>query len=139
MPTRIVKQYCYFVAVFCLTMAAQTEPTLSTLNMPKYPTLARQARIEGVVKLTFTLSAKGGEPANIEVVSGHPLLNDAAIANVKTWKFENPYAVECKYETKFRYRLSGLEVALPKSATVTFESFHQVELVTDVAVRTPMY
>jgi hypothetical protein len=43
-------------------MAAQTEPALVTVNMPKYPPLARQARIEGVVKLTFTLSANAGEP-----------------------------------------------------------------------------
>ena len=101
--------------------------------------LARQARIEGVVKLTFTLSANSKEPTNIEVVSGHPMLKGAAIDNVKTWKFENPYAVERKYETTFRYRLSSIEVPLPRSATVTFESFHQVDLVADVAQATVNY
>ena len=132
MTSRIIKLLCFVVAVFCITMAAQTEPTLVTVNIPKYPPLACQARVEGVVKLTFTLSANSAEPTNIEVVSGHPMLKWAAIDNVKTWKFENPYAVDRKYETTFRYRLSGAEVPLPKSATITFESFHQVDLVTDV-------
>ena len=128
MTSRIIELLCFIVAVFCVTTAAQTELTLVTVNMPKYPPLARQARIEGVVKLTFTLSAHSGEPTNIEVVSGHPILKGAAIDNVRTWKFENLYAVERKYETTFRYRLSDQ----PTSATVTFESFHKVDLVADV-------
>ena len=132
MTSRIIKLLGFVVAVFCITTAAQTEPTLVTVNMPKYPPLACQARVAGEVKLTFTLPANGTQPTKIEVVSGHPMLKWAAIDNVKTWKFENPYAVDRKYETTFRYRLSGVEVPLPKSATVTFESFQQVDLVTDV-------
>jgi TonB family protein len=128
MTSRFIKLFCFVVTVFCIAIAARTEPTLVTVNMPKYPPLARQARIEGVVKLTFTLSGNAGEPTNIEVVSGHPMLKGAAIDNVRTWKFENLYAVERKYETTFRYRLSEH----PTSATVTFESFHEVDLVADV-------
>jgi hypothetical protein len=67
MTTHATKLLC-FVVFFCLTMAAQTEPTLVAVNMPKYPPLARQARIQGVVKLTFTLSANAGEPTNIDAV-----------------------------------------------------------------------
>jgi TonB family protein len=133
MTSRIVTLLSLVVAVFCITLAAQTEPTLIAVNMPKYPPLACQARIEGVVKLTFTLSANGGQPTNVEVLSGHPMLKGAAVDNVKTWKFDNPHAVERKYETTFRYRLSGVEVPAPTSAVVTFQSFHQVDLVTDVA------
>jgi TonB family protein len=118
----------WVVVFFCLTMSAQTEPTLVTVNMPKYPPLARHARIEGAVKLTFTLAANAGEPANIEVVSGHPMLKGSAIDNVRTWKFENSYAAERKYETTFRYRLSDH----PTNPIVTFESFHEVDLIADV-------
>jgi hypothetical protein len=50
------------------------------------------------VTLTFTLAAHASEPTNIGVVSGHPLLNGATLENVKTWRFDNPYAVERKYE-----------------------------------------
>lgn len=132
MTGRIIKLLCFVLAVFCITTAAQTEPTLVTVNIPKYPPLACQARVAGEVKLTFTLPANSTQPTNIEVVSGHPMLKWGAIDNVRTWKFENPYSVDRKYETTFRYRLSGVEVPLPKTATVTFESFHQVDLVTDV-------
>jgi TonB-like protein len=138
MTNRIGTVLSFLVAV-CIAMAAQTEPTLTAVNIPKYPPLACQARIEGIVKLTFTLLANAAEPTNVEVVSGHPMLKGAAMDNLKTWKFENSNAVERKYETTFRYRLSGVEVPLPTSATVTFKSFHQVEIVTDTVKGTIQY
>ncbi len=130
---------CFLTAV-SITMTGQTEPVLISVNVPKYPPLACQAHIEGVVKLTFTLPANGEQPTNIEVVSGHPMFKDASVENVKTWRFEqNPYAVERKYETTFKYRLSGLEAAGQRRVTVTFESFHEVQVVTDVAPPTVNY
>jgi TonB family protein len=111
-----------FVAAVCIVVTAQTEPVLTAASIPRYPPLARQARIEGTVKLTFTLSANAGEPTNVEAVSGHPILKGAAVENVKTWKFENPYAVERKYETTFKYRIG------PVPQKVSFESFHSVEI-----------
>ncbi len=130
-----------FAISIAAAAAAQTEPVLSTANIPKYPPLACQARVEGVVKLTFTLAAHSDEPTNVEVVSGHSLLKAAATENIKSWRFENPYAVERKYETTFTYRLSGKE--LPGSAvkrlTISLESFHQVEIVTDVYEPTVSY
>jgi outer membrane biosynthesis protein TonB len=110
-------------------MAAQSEPVLVSANIPKNPPLACQARIAGVVKLTFVLSGTAGEPTNIEAISGHPMLKDAAIENVKTWKFTNHYA-EGTYQTTFDYRL-------PSSGAqkVTFESFHRVEVASCVLVQ----
>jgi TonB family protein len=96
---------------------------LISANIPRYPPLARQARIEGVVKVTFTLPASGGEPANVEAVSGHPVLKAAAVENVKTWHLRNPFAAERKYETELHYRLA---TEAPK---VIFVSFHNVEIV----------
>jgi len=139
MTNRISSVLC-FVAAVCISMAAQTnEPLLITVNMPKYPPLAHQARIEGVVKLTFTLSANAGEPTNVEVVSGHPMLKAAAMDNVRSWRFENHNAVERKYETAFRYRLSGVEVPASTRDKVTFDSFHEVDLVTDLVPGTIQY
>jgi hypothetical protein len=81
--------------------------------------------VYGTVKLTFTLPANAGEPVNVEASSGHPMLKPAAVENVKTWRFRNPYAVERKYETVLDYRLLETE-----PHHVTFESFHHVEIVT---------
>lgn len=137
----MIKRFCFlfFVAAAAITVAAQTEPLLTSVNMPKYPPLACQGRVEGVVTLTFTLPPNGAEPTNVEVVSGHPMLKSAAAENLKSWRFENPYAVERKYETTFKYRLSGVEVAGARRVTVTFESFHRVEIVTDIAQATVNY
>jgi len=140
MTTRVGTLLC-FVAAVSMTMTAQTDPVLTSANMPMYPPLACQARIGGSVKLTFTLAAHAAELTNIEVVSGHPLLKGAALENVKTWRFDNPYAVERKYETTIEYRLSGKELAAgqTRKLTVSLESFHKMEIVTDVYQPTVKY
>jgi hypothetical protein len=76
------------------------------------------------VKLTFVLSGNTGELTKVEAIYGHPILTDAAIENLKTWKLKNPYA-EGKYETTFDDRLPS---SSPQK--VTFESFHRVEVTT---------
>src|SRR5215472_15372033 len=94
-----------FVATTCITMTAQSEPTLSTLNMPRYAWLARQARVEGIVKVAFTLLPHAVEPSNVQLVSAPPIstgtaveeLKRTALENVKTWRFENGDAVEHRY------------------------------------------
>jgi Gram-negative bacterial TonB protein C-terminal len=111
------------LAVLSTTMAAQSEPILVSANIPSYPPLALQARIEGIVKLTFILGPNAAEPMKIQVESSHAALKGAAVENVKTSRFQNPYAVERRYETVLDYRLlsSGPQ-------RVTFESFNRVEI-----------
>ena len=53
---------------------------------PIYPRLARQARIQGTVRLSATIGTDG-MLHNIWVISGHALLSDAAIAAVKQWRY----------------------------------------------------
>src|SRR5436309_16036790 len=88
----------FFAAFISITTAAQGEPVLVSASIPKHPPLACQARIGGVVKLTFTLGASGAEPTDVEAVSGPKVLRAAAVENIKTWRFENHYA-DGKYET----------------------------------------
>jgi TonB family protein len=128
MNIRICAVLC-FAAALSITVAAQSEPVLVSANIPRHPPLACQARTEGVVKLTFVLMGEAGEPTNVEVISGHPMLKDAAIENVKTWKFRNAFA-EGKYETTFDYR-----IASSGPQKVTFESFHRVEVATCLPVQ----
>jgi len=54
---------------------------------PAYPPLARQARIQGTVKLEAVIS-KDGTIENLTVVSGHPLLIQAALDAVKQWRYQ---------------------------------------------------
>ena len=53
---------------------------------PEYPPLARAARIQGVVVLEAVINREG-LIETLRVVSGHPLLNQAALDAVKQWKY----------------------------------------------------
>ncbi|HUO24606.1 MAG TPA: energy transducer TonB [Candidatus Aquilonibacter sp.] len=109
------------VLSFGLAVVAEAdEPVLISASIPRYPPLARQARVQGTVKVTFTLGPRSAEPTNVQVVSGHKMLGPAAIENIKTWRFENGYNVERKYETTFDYRFGN--------TSVCFHSFGHIEV-----------
>jgi protein TonB len=59
------------------------------INAPKpvYPPLARQARIQGTVKLNAVIS-KEGAIEQLTVVTGHPLLIPSALEAVKQWRYK---------------------------------------------------
>jgi periplasmic protein TonB len=54
---------------------------------PVYPALARQARISGQVVL-HAIIGKDGTVTQLEVVSGHPLLVQAALDAVRQWRYQ---------------------------------------------------
>ena len=53
---------------------------------PVYPALARAARVSGTVVLQATIG-KDGSIQNLQLVSGHPLLTQAALAAVAQWRY----------------------------------------------------
>jgi periplasmic protein TonB len=73
---------------------------------PVYPPLARQARIQGTVRLQAVIS-RDGAIENLTVVSGHPLLIRAALDAVQQWRYEPmmlngaPVEVETTIEVNF--------------------------------------
>ena len=79
---------------------------------PSYPPLARQARIQGTVVLQ-ALIGKDGSIQNLHVVSGHPMLTNAALEAVKEWKYKpyilNGEPVEVETTINVNFSLSGGE------------------------------
>jgi len=73
---------------------------------PIYPTLARRAQIHGAVVINAIIDVQGN-PVEMRVVSGHPLLIEAAMNALKQWKFEPTI-------------LNGEPVAVSWDATITF-------------------
>ncbi|HEY7389998.1 MAG TPA: M56 family metallopeptidase [Bryobacteraceae bacterium] len=73
---------------------------------PAYPAEAKQARIQGVVKLDVLVAADG-TVQNINVISGHPLLVPAALEAVRQWVYQptllngNPVPVETEVDVNF--------------------------------------
>ena len=61
---------------------------LSQYQLPKYPPLARQTRIQGEVRLTLTLDTQTGLVKDVKVNTGHPLLATQAVAAVREWRFK---------------------------------------------------
>lgn len=53
---------------------------------PEYPPLARQARIQGTVRLRITVNPEGRVAAT-QSVAGHPLLVPAAVEAVRKWVY----------------------------------------------------
>jgi protein TonB len=73
---------------------------------PVYPRTASVIRLEGVVKLQAVIT-KGGTIQSLTVVSGHPILAQAALDAVKQWRYR-PYI------------LTGEPVEVDTFITVTF-------------------
>jgi protein TonB len=75
---------------------------------PVYPALARQGRIEGAVQLKAIIDTEG-KIKSLTVVSGHPLLVDAALDAVRHWTYQptllNGVPVEVKTEILVRFQL----------------------------------
>jgi periplasmic protein TonB len=77
---------------------------------PIYPPLARAARIQGQVRLQAIIS-RAGRIENLQVLSGHPMLVQAAIDAVRQWRYR-PYIlngdpVEVETQVTVNFVLSG--------------------------------
>jgi protein TonB len=55
--------------------------------IPEYPALARSARISGTVRL-IGIIGKDGLIQNLQIVSGHPMLTQAALEAVRLWVYK---------------------------------------------------
>jgi periplasmic protein TonB len=53
---------------------------------PPYPTIAKQTRVQGMVQVQIGIS-ETGEVNDVILLSGHPLLRDAALRAAKQWLF----------------------------------------------------
>ena len=58
-------------------------------TVPQYPAIAKAARIQGTVVLQATIS-KTGAIQNLRVISGPPMLQQAALDAVRSWRYK-PY------------------------------------------------
>lgn len=76
---------------------------------PQYPKKARKQHVQGTVLLTATIS-KEGNIVDLAVVSGDPLLVEAAVKAVNQWKYR-PYLIagkpmEVRAEIQVNFTLS---------------------------------
>lgn len=84
-PVRFMKQTAGTVSISSRLMAGN----LLEKALPQYPTIAREARVQGTVVLQATISG-AGLISNLRVISGPPLLQQAAVDAVRSWRYK-PY------------------------------------------------
>jgi TonB family protein len=112
-------------------LAADPEPYIKSAPMPFYPPLARQASVEGSVKVSFVVDALG-DTSEIEADGGDPMLKQAATESVRGWKFawRNPCSCRVKREAYFFYRLTLTpEKDSPTRPCVTVKWFDKTKLI----------
>lgn len=82
------------------------EPRLISSVLPVYPLGARQAGVEGDVIVNTTID-KNGNVVGVKVLSGPPMLRQAALDALRRWRYEpsrlngQPVAVEMQVTIKF--------------------------------------
>jgi TonB family protein len=75
--------------------------------LPLYPEAAKRAGIQGIVQLVITIG-KDGKVTNTRLLSGHPMLAEAAIDAVRQWRYSptvsngKPVAVVTLVAVEFR-------------------------------------
>lgn len=67
--------------------ALSEKPEVIKRVEPEYPELARKASIEGMVVVKVLITTKG-DVEKVEVVKSHPMLDDAAMAAARQFKFK---------------------------------------------------
>jgi protein TonB len=97
-------------AVKPLVVSDLGEGSLLRRVQPIYPSIARQARVQGAVELRAIIS-KAGTIENLVVVRGHPMLATAAVEAVKQWRYRpyllNKEPIEVETEITVNFVLSG--------------------------------
>jgi protein TonB len=81
-------------------------PRMISSVLPAYPSIARQAGVEGNVVID-TVVDKTGDVASMKVVSGPPMLRQPALDALRQWKYEPS-------------RLNGQPVAVEMIVTIQF-------------------
>jgi protein TonB len=82
-------------------------PKIIKMVQPKYPPAARHNQVEGVVVLEATVTNEG-TVEKVKVISGPPMLIQAAIDAVEEWRYEPTY-------------VNGEPVAVVLTATINFQ------------------
>jgi outer membrane biosynthesis protein TonB len=81
--------------------SAKALPEVTEHGTVAYPPLARQARIQGTVRLRLTTN--GHAITDVVVLEGHPLLVQSATDNVRTWKFVEH--APATFDVTFNFRM----------------------------------
>lgn len=93
---------CLLPLLLLMAVPGANQPSLLHSESVEYPRLAWQARIEGEVKVAAHV-ALDGKVSSVTASSGHQLLRQAAIENLKQWIFVRNH--ESDLEIIYQFKL----------------------------------
>jgi len=82
---------------------------LAKYDLPQYSPLAKLARIFGEVRLRLVPDARTGLVKDVQLVSGHPMLGNAAVNAAKQWQFSPGTQSDSPVEAVLKFTLCGDE------------------------------
>lgn len=129
LQTRLVGMGRPLVLLFALALAScssviaqvqaesgvrKSEVVLSKLSPPIYPRLAQQARITGTVEIELRIR-QDGTIDSAQIISGHPMLRDAALESARQSLFECKECAQAITSYTLAYRFTIIPRDPPKT------------------------
>ena len=74
--------------------------------MPPYPEDAREAGVEGDLELIISVAPSGDVVGARVLKSVDPVIDEAALATVRTWRFKVTRGEQAGFPIKFLYRMT---------------------------------
>ena len=127
---------CFALACWGSTTTGETPEYLCALHLesPVYYQLARQAWIQGDVKLKVTVGGDG-KVASVVAISGHPLLVEKTEENIRKWTFNE--GSERNFEITYEYRLEEPKIYQDPPTRVSFDLPNRVHVVSNFSEPQP--
>ena len=98
---RVTGTILLVIVLVASTIAADQERRVVHREDPEYPQMARKLNLHGVVNLKIWINPDGAV-RRVEYIGGHPVLAEAALKAVKTWKYQ-PAAQETTVVVEVRF------------------------------------
>jgi TonB family protein len=133
-----MRRSAFFLFVFALSITASAlgfpvqqreQQQLKAIQKvdPEYPEEARAAGVDGKVVVEVTIE-ETGEVSKAKVISGHRLLQQAAVDAVKQWRFSNPLKSQAVVQLTIVFSLED-QPAPPQPEKSTLKNTHKVDAV----------
>jgi TonB family protein len=126
-----MRYLCHVLLLLFLMQAGSPvpEPCVIHVESLEYPPLARQAQITGDVRASAWVDGQGSLTLP-EVSTGHPLLREAVLNNIRTWKFRPSLSGSFRLDVTYTFVLEGDPVEGFSVSKVVFDLPNQVRVTT---------
>src|ERR1700733_12142599 len=134
-------QAWFLAALFatCFRVSQAQVPVPEALPELKYPPIARAAKVQGDVVVSFRLTSEG-RTADVMPVSGPAMLQGVAVENVKAWRFnpkgELAQLAQQAYKVTFHFRLDPPDDGYDDGQAVTKAVIDQTGQIQVISIST---